>query len=295
MMRLNVKVALIFSLSIGVLTVIILYSVCGQNEKNWEKFRNINGKSYEVPVLEEIDCDINGEYVVGCRKEGDEVYVPFSFLHRYYEIYGKLTSYDGLERFEWAHSYSKVYHPKAKYNPIGVFMYFENYNVEVRERVKCVCGMEGVPVSTQWEIQGYYYPTQIAQFGLSHYSKNLTEPEPRRKTIDDSDHELANWLIPKSAIFDRVYDQFLNTKILTFSTTDSYISSVYLKMDHVLYFLIKLDIKLKSNSSLTVTLQNRESKDTYNLHYISSDIWITAQVSKLKYLFVIIGSSRYIY
>lgn len=276
-MRLNVKVALIFFMTIAVSTVIILYSVCGQRDRNFDRLRNLNGKSYEIQVFEEIDCDINGEYVVGCRKEGDEVYVPFSFLHRYFEIYGKLTTFDGVEKFEWSHSYSKVYHPKSKYDPKGVFMYFENYNVEVRERVKCVCGIEGVPVSTQWEVQGYYYPTQIAQFGLSHYSKNLTEPEPRRKIIDDSEQDVANWIVPKFAIFDRIYDNPLNTKIIKFSTFDTV--GIYLKMDHVLYFVISLDVMLKSNSSLTVTLENRESKETYNLHYITSDIWITAQVS----------------
>lgn len=279
MMRLNVKVALVFLLTIGVSTIIILYSVCGQSDENWERFRNINGKLTDQQVLEEIDCDINGENVIGCRKEGDEVYIPFSFIHKYFEVYGKLATYDGLERFEWAHSYSKVYHPKAKYDSRGVFMYFENYNVEVRDRVKCVCAIEGVPVSTQWEIQGYYYPTQIAQFGLSHYSKNLTEPEPRKKIIDDSEQDLGTWLIPKSATFERLYDNSLNSRILKFSTGDNYISNIYLKLDHVLYFIMSLDIQLKSNSSLTVTLQNRESKDTYNLHYITSDIWITAQVS----------------
>ena len=29
---------------------------------------------------------------------------------------------------------------------------------------------DGVPVSTQWDPEGYYYPTQIAQYSLSHYS-----------------------------------------------------------------------------------------------------------------------------
>lgn len=52
---------------------------------------------------------------------------------------------------------------------------------QVRDRVKCISASDGVPISTQWEAQGYHYPTQIAQFGLSHYSKNLTDPEPRRK------------------------------------------------------------------------------------------------------------------
>lgn len=35
---------------------------------------------------QEIDCYINGGYSVGCRKEGDEVYVPFSFIHKYFEV-----------------------------------------------------------------------------------------------------------------------------------------------------------------------------------------------------------------
>lgn len=76
---------------------------------------------------------------------------------------------DGLERFEWAHSYSKVYPTKGRYDPKGVFMYFDNYNVEVRERVKCVSGAEGVPVSTQWESQGYFYPTQVLYKNLLYF------------------------------------------------------------------------------------------------------------------------------
>jgi len=32
-----------------------------------------------------------------------------------------------------------------------------------------------VPMSSQWNSDGYYYPTQIAQYGLSHYSKYVAE------------------------------------------------------------------------------------------------------------------------
>ncbi|CAG9859949.1 unnamed protein product [Phyllotreta striolata] len=277
MMKFNVKVALIFMLCIGIFTILTLYSFCGSTEKEWNKFYIANSKSIDIPVSEEIDCDINGEYIIGCRKEGDDVYVPFSFLHRYFEVYGKLATYDGIERFEWTHSYGKVYHPKGKYDPRGVFMYFDNYNVEVRERVKCVSASEGVPVSIQWESQGYYYPTQIAQFGLSHFSKNLTEPEPRRKTVEDCEKDLAKWIVPTTAQLERVFDKSLNTRTLTFSTSDNYMDGIKLKMDHVLYFVMSLDILLTNNSSLCITLQNRESKEIHYLHYITSDIWITAQ------------------
>lgn len=243
-----------------------------------------NNKGLDLQDAEEIDCDINGEYMVGCRKEAEEVYVPFSFLHKYFEVYGKLTTYDGLERFEWYHSYSKIYHPKAKYDPRGVFMYFENYNVEVRDRVKCVSATENVPISTQWESQGYYYPTQIAQFGLSHYSKNLTEPEPRRKVVEDADREMADWVGPPPSGIKRVFDTEAGNRVLQFSTTEMFGNSLKLKMEHVMDFVMSVNLFLEANSSLTVVLQNREKKEMYNLHYISSAVLLTAQVVQLSRL-----------
>lgn len=32
-----------------------------------------------------------------------------------------------------------------------------------------------MPLSSQWSSDGYYYPTQIAQYGLSHYSKHIAD------------------------------------------------------------------------------------------------------------------------
>lgn len=120
----------------------------------------------------------------------------------------------------------------------------------------------------------------IAQFGLSHFSKNLTEPEPRRKIIDDCERDFAKWTVPTTAKLERVFDKTLNTKILNFSTSENYMEGVRLKMDHVLYFVMSLDILLTNNSSLCITLQNRETKEIHFLHYITSDIWITSQVMK---------------
>jgi len=39
----------------------------------------------------------------------------------------------------------------------------------------CVFDNTEVPLSSQWNSGGYYYPTQIAQYGLSHYSKYIAE------------------------------------------------------------------------------------------------------------------------
>ena len=50
-------------------------------------------------------------------------------------------------------------------------MSFSRYRVELRARVKLMCATDGVPLSTQWSRHEYAYPTQIAQYGLSHYSR----------------------------------------------------------------------------------------------------------------------------
>jgi heparosan-N-sulfate-glucuronate 5-epimerase len=54
------------------------------------------------------------------------VFIPFSFLEKYYEVYGKLAKSKGHEQFEWSHSYSKVFKPTTPYNASGMFMYFSN-------------------------------------------------------------------------------------------------------------------------------------------------------------------------
>ena len=52
--------------------------------------------------------------------------------------------------------------------------------------------MTGVPISVQWDPKGYFYPIQIAQFGLSHYTKNLTDKEPVVTTLEDAEGVVDN-------------------------------------------------------------------------------------------------------
>ena len=48
----------------------------------------------EVPVSnpQNIECEINKEYSVQCRKDGNEVYMPFSFIEKYFEVRKKKFS-----------------------------------------------------------------------------------------------------------------------------------------------------------------------------------------------------------
>lgn len=114
-----------------------------------QKAPPVVGNKIQGPKYEEIDCLINDDHTIKGRREGNEVFLPFSWVEKYFDVYGKIAQYDGYDRFEFSHSYSKVYSQRAPYHPDGVFMSFEGYNVEVRDRVKCISGVEGESYSSR--------------------------------------------------------------------------------------------------------------------------------------------------
>ncbi|XP_011494920.1 PREDICTED: D-glucuronyl C5-epimerase [Ceratosolen solmsi marchali] len=287
MMRINFKTFVLLVI-VGILSsVFTSWNNCSSSffirNRDWEsQFRHKEHLNND-PDYQEIDCLINGRKIITCRKEGNEVFIPFSFIHKYFEIYGKIVINDGLERFDWYHSYSKITDRKVKYDSRGVFMTFENYNVEVRERVKCISGVDGIPISTQWESQGYYYPTQIAQFGLSHYSKNLTEPESVTKIIEDADKVKQDWTVPQGCIMSRIYDEQVNSYVMKYATPESSSSGISIKIDHVSKLMLKLDLCIRNNGSITIELEIREKKDIYYLHYVTNNLVLHAYNNHIYY------------
>lgn len=79
----------------------------------------------------------------------------------------------------------------------------------------------GVPLSTQWGPQGYFYPIQIAQYGLSHYSKNLTEKPPHIEVYETAEEKdrgsrAAEWTVPKGCSLSTVPDKAKFTSVKHF-------------------------------------------------------------------------------
>ncbi|NXF66792.1 GLCE epimerase, partial [Ciccaba nigrolineata] len=223
---------------------------------------------------EEIDCLINDEHTIKGRREGNEVFLPFSWVEKYFEVYGKIAQYDGYDRFEFSHSYSKVYTQRAPYHPDGVFMSFEGYNVEVRDRVKCISGVEGVPLSTQWGPQGYFYPIQIAQYGLSHYSKNLTEKPPHIEVYEtaeekDKTSRSADWTVPKGCSLSTVSDKAKFTSVKQFVAPEN-TEGVSLQLGNTRDFIISFDLKFVTNGSVSVVLETTEKNQLFTVHYVSN-------------------------
>jgi len=129
-------------------------------------------------VSSDLRISIDGDSFEMGLKRDQEFYLPWSWIKRYFDVYGSFNEAKG--QFEFRNSYSNAtYLGDKTYTSTSAFMNFGNYNVENRERVKVLCGKTGVPISTQWSIEGYYYPIQISQFGLAAYSKNKTDTNPQ--------------------------------------------------------------------------------------------------------------------
>ena len=134
-----------------------------------------------VPInnLVKINVDVNQKQTIGGLKFEDALYVPFSFLVEYFGIYGEFS---GHNSFKWYHvnpSFADALAVYPKYTTSAEYLSFQTSNVPKRARVICICGRHEVPITTQWDPKGYYYPTQIAQYGLSFLSKYYLESKSK--------------------------------------------------------------------------------------------------------------------
>ncbi|VVC27200.1 Hypothetical protein CINCED_3A024299 [Cinara cedri] len=278
-MRLNVRTLFGVLSTLAIICLVTIWTNC--SDRTFDTYSKHIKPNYEELVndVKSIDCIINGNNNnhVDCLIKNSVVYIPFSFLKNYFEIYGKvLETADDKITFHWSHSYSKVYYQNGKYDSRGVFTNFQNYKVEERNRVKCISASHGVPVSTQWNPHGYYYPTQIAQFGLSHYSKNLTLPSPKVKVLENGQMN-APWSIPTSSKLQISFNSQAQSNVLEFFTNEEGIS---LNINNENYFFVNFDVALSilTKSSIVITLiEINKPEVIWNLHYTCSKSFILAK------------------
>ena len=126
-----------------------------------------------------VNVEINRAQNIKGLKFEDSLYIPFSFLADYFGIYGLFSNQN---TFKWYHVNPAFVDPLTvypKYTISAEYLSFQTSNVPKRARVKCICGKQEVPITTQWDPKGYYYPTQVAQYGLSFLSKYHKEPKSK--------------------------------------------------------------------------------------------------------------------
>lgn len=102
---------------------------------------------------------------------------------------------------------------------------------------------------------------------MSHWSKNLTDPEPRHLLLEDGDKVQGSWNIAIGSLSTRSHG------VVSFEGPDG----ISLALDHVLDLVLSLDIRLQPNSSFTVSLQSRDRREPFHLHYLCSDLALSAQ------------------
>lgn len=167
----------------------------------------------------------------------------------------------------------------------STFLWFDNYNVEVRDRVKCVSAIKGVPISTQWQASGHFYPIQIAQFGLSHFSKNLSLERPRMVELDSGDYfnrRFVQYIVPKNAILNRIItDDKPNDKVLLIDAKNLILK---IKRKPNTDLNLSFDVKPLANFSLTAVLKaDINGLNEYAVTYMTIDYDILVTSTNIIY------------
>ena len=172
-------------------------------------------------------------------------------------------------------SYSKVYSPQSTYSSRGQFMHFKTFNVEGRTRVKAVSARAGVPVTTQWSPAGYYYPTQIAQFALSHFSSHLANKDKNTedKTVIEDDI-LDEVLTNNKPAAGRVIDEDSQNLVIEFQDTLDF----HVKTKHL---IVCLDLKNLNGAGFKITVESESSGETFILHYLPRDDFLSVEKEKI--------------
>jgi len=237
--------------------------------------------------LENLTCVLNREVAknIGikhsnknfqCKTDGSEVFVPFSFLNHNYEIRGNLVNND--REFEISHSYSKVYSPQSQYSATGQFMHFKTFNVEGRSRVKCVSARAGVPVSTQWSQAGYFYPTQIAQFALSHFSSHVANKNKNTEDKTVIEDDILDKVLTDKAAAGRVIDEESQSLVIEFKDT----LDIHVNTKHP---IVCLDLKNLNGAGFQIIVKSESSDETFQLHYLPLDDFLKVENNKVIFGF----------
>ena len=200
------------------------------------------------------------------KNASGEVLFPFSFISSYFEITGKLQvdRKSGRERFNWYHSYAKIFYPKEKYSSSGPYLWFENFDVENRERVKYISAIHGVPVTSQWDAKGHLYPVQVCQYALSSFSKNATLPPPKRWSIFKDgrvNKDYAKLQTFNSAILTTIED----TSVMSIESRASFI----ITPDQARGLVMQIHFKPLASFNMTIILENISNHKQFKLNYAS--------------------------
>ncbi|GFO42594.1 D-glucuronyl c5-epimerase [Plakobranchus ocellatus] len=215
-----------------------------------------------------MNCSVNGDYLIGCRKDGDEVFMPASFVKKFFD--------KGV--YEFRYSYGSVHPPTPVYEPGGAFLNFYRYFVEVRGMLLCTTASEGVPLAIQWDPAGYFYPITVAQFGLAHHAKGIVNGNPEPKVLSSGDLGPAGWKLPQdgSGSIKVVEEQVkgVTRKVLAFNAPESMTGEGPTFVINSEELALCVSIKMTSpGGGLTIKVKTKKFPVAY-LHFTHEDTYM---------------------
>lgn len=99
-------------------------------------------------------------------------------------------------------------------------------------------------------------------------------PNVKMQVVEDADENESEWIVPAGCNFTKVAGN-ANDNMISFVSNPNSDAAITMSLDHVLDLVLSIDINLSANSSFTVQMQNRETKQEYNIHYMISDSLLT--------------------
>ncbi|CAG5136810.1 unnamed protein product [Candidula unifasciata] len=220
-----------------------------------------------------INCSINGAETIECREDKGQVYIPASFINNYFEVYGNVKREGSSRVYNFQHGYGKVYPVQPVYHPGGVFLNFEKYNVETRDKIICVTASHGVPLVSQWDPAGYYYAITVAQYGLSHHAKGILSGNPVPKPVAGGDVTASVWENVESGMSVEIVETStaLGTrKVLAFNAPESVTSPGPVLRLNTIEQTVCMDLQLNSPGGVTMQILTKEGKLGF-IHFTLDD------------------------
>jgi len=220
-----------------------------------KKVKNNRADTRDIKIL------VNGKRSVNGFSTNEDIYVPFSAIREEYEAHGE---YNKKGVFEWKNAIIRPWDVPRSYDPVGLYVGLENAVVENRKRVKCIDGIYEVPVTTQWDKNGYFYATQIAQYGLAHYNNFLKVGASRKRTI------LQQWnpahSLAESGEVKTVYSKEKRRDVTYFAGRIAFNRKEIFNQTRGMNILT-LEVKLDPESEIVLGIRI-DNTDYFNIRYV---------------------------
>ncbi|EDV24314.1 uncharacterized protein TRIADDRAFT_27335 [Trichoplax adhaerens] len=208
-----------------------------------------------------------------------KVFIPAEFLSSQFGWVGESQNLNGEKVWSISKRKARVVDPIGRYNYKGPFTWFNFYKVEKRERVKYIDSVTGVPISTQWSQKGYFYPTQICQFALSHFTRlllNGTKINQRILFDCKSMDIVSTWKVHQTTsiqCIDAIVDG-PNKRVMKFAQSHSSKAMSLNMQSSFKRFIARFEVQFKGSGSISFLVTTKRQQQ-FTIRYSTAKVGVS--------------------